>query len=100
MEHGEGRPSTPRSLLPARKGERCPLPLPLVVGVGRGQRPGLLALIVSQLSASRGDVSARWEPGDLFGDARLRSCEQEEWGGGTLVEQGHFSLCHWQATYL
>lgn len=34
------------------------------------------------------------------GDARLRGCEQEEWGDVTPVEQGHFSLCHWQVMYL
>lgn len=34
------------------------------------------------------------------GDARVRRYEQGEWGDVTPVQQGHFSLCHWEATYL
>jgi hypothetical protein len=34
------------------------------------------------------------------GDSQRRECEREEWEGVTPVEQGHFSPCHLQATYL
>lgn len=53
---------------------------------------------VSQLRDSRA-MRARQERVINSRDSQTGECEQE-WGGVTPVEEGHFSRCHCQATYL